>query len=289
MSHLYYGVHAVGSALACGRTLTRCWVSLGSTASPLLSKLLPTLTAQASRHKAPVIRAEREHLDSLSKNGLHQGVCAEFTPLPPLRDLEVSLPPGSITPLHPQTPPQPPLLVTFDGVTDMSNIGAILRSGLLLGVDGVVLPKNSPPLDARLAKTSAGASEVWLRLGRVHGASGGFPTWLRSAGEAGWRVLGATLPGPGVPARPHIPLPLLRRDAPTILVLGSEGVGLRGSVMHACTHFTSVGMVGLPTIAAALPGDAVGVVDSLNVSVAAALIFQALGHGQGTPPQPTLE
>lgn len=228
-----------------------------------------------------MIRAEREHLDSLSKNGLHQGVCAEFVPLPPLSDLGVSLAPTSIPSLH---PPLPPLLVTFDGVTDMSNIGAILRSGLLLGVDGVVFPKNSPPLDARLAKTSAGASEVWLRLGRVHGAEGGFPTWLRGAGEAGWRVLGATLPGPGAPTRPHIPLPLLTRDTPTILVLGSEGVGLRGSVMHACTHFTSVGMAGLPTVAGAVPGDAVGVVESLNVSVAAALIFQALA-----PPPPATQ
>lgn len=261
--------------MASNRKLLRCWVSLG-TSSPLFSKLAIFLEKKAKLHKAPVVRAERQYLDSLAKNGVHQGVCAEFESLPPLVDLPFGVAPEHIMPLIVGSPP---LLLALDNVTDMNNIGAIIRSALLLGVDGLVMPKGSPALDARAAKTSAGASEIMLASGRVH-SCGGFSTWLAAAGAAGWRVLGAV--SPMTPSMRQgvsvIPLRSLSRDCPTILVLGSEGSGLRESVHSSCTHFVSIEMCG--SLTALSPGsfdkDAVGLVDSLNVSVAAGLLMNRL-------------
>ena len=240
--------------------------------SPQFTALSRALEKSANVHKARIVRAERSYLDSLSKNGTHQGVCAEFEPLPPLEDLAFGVLPGAIAPL---VEGSQPLLIAFDKVTDMNNIGAIFRSALLLGVDGLVLPKGCPPVDSRLAKTSAGASEVLVMLGRVHGC-GGFSTWLSAAREAGWRVLGAVsskrVEGGGV-----IPLHALTRDCPTVLVLGSEGAGLRGSVVSSCTHFVSIDMCGSFVLAqGTFNQDSVGLVDSLNVSVAAGLLLHAL-------------
>lgn len=56
---------------------------------------------------------------------------------------------------------QPPVWVACDQVVDPQNLGAILRTSMFLGVDGVVVcNKNSAPLSAVVAKASVGALEA---------------------------------------------------------------------------------------------------------------------------------
>ena len=81
--------------------------------------------------------------------------------------------------------------------------------------------------------------------------------------DAGWRVLGAALQDAVEPAD------LAAEAAPTVLVLGSEGHGLRTNVLRACSA-----RVRVPRGAA--PVDDAELVDSLNVSVAGGILLWTL-------------
>lgn len=282
-----YGTHAVAAALATGRRLMRATLSLGDDSlgaargATARASVAPWVRALA--RGAPVVRAERATLDGLSRGGLHQGVVCEFEPLPPLRPLPLALAPSLVAPL---TPGAPPLLLHLDGVQDPQNLGAVLRSALLLGADGVCLAAGgAPPLGAAAAKASSGALDVWLAAGRLHAVRAA-PTWLAAAAAAGWRVLGAAGGGDGPlasgDAAAAVPWRTLCRDAPTILVLGGEGAGLRASVRASCTALVAIPMsrvlvdatcTGAWAAAGLLP---LPLLESYNVSVAAALILEKL-------------
>ena len=292
---IIYGLHPVATAIACGRRVVRASIALGDPTdarSTLHSLLSPWLSSVSRAQRFPVIRAERGHLDSITRNGVHQGLVGEFEALPALPELPFGLAPGDFpcpaapaaADPPPPPPPPPPLLVTFDNVTDPQNFGAVLRSALLLGADGIVLARSGgPPLNATVAKASAGALDVWRAHGRLYACSGGFPTWLQGAAAAGWRVLGASAPAArgaaGAAAAAPLPFATLARTEPTILVLGAEGAGLRSSVLAACTHTVCIalhtGMVQAVAARAPLPPP-MGLPDSLNVSVAAALLLAKL-------------
>ena len=279
MRDIIYGLHAVATAIATGRRLVRASIALGdpgSSRSSLHSLLAPWLSTVAAAQGARVIRCERGHLDSLTKNAVHQGLVAEFEALPALPELAHGLLPSEYpAPRH----GCPPLLVTFDGVTDPQNFGAVLRSALLLGADGVVLARSGgPPLNATVAKASAGALDVWRASGRLYSCGGGFPTWLAGAAAAGWSVLGATAsaaPGAAAPTA----LADLARTRPTVLVLGAEGAGLRPSVLAALTHTVRIELTLGLVQAAVAPcphPPPTGLPESLNVSVAAGILLQKL-------------
>jgi tRNA G18 (ribose-2'-O)-methylase SpoU len=300
---LLYGLHPVATALACGRRLVRASVALSDPTdarrSTLHALLVPWVTSLARAQPgapARVIRAERGHLDSLTRNAVHQGLVAEFEPLPALPELPYGAPPSALQLQPPPPPPAAaapaaawPLLVTVDGVTDPQNLGAVLRSALLLGADGIALARGSsgPPLNGTVAKASAGALDVWRASGRLYTCGGGFSTWLRGAAEAGWMVLGASAAatggGGGGGGATALPFASLARTGPTVLVLGAEGRGLRASVLAACTHTVSIDLSRGLVDAAARSGGAqcpVGLVESLNVSVAAALLLSKLRQDQ---------
>lgn len=278
-TEILYGTHAVSAALASrSRTFERVTIQLGFDDARV--PLAPWFRAR----RIPVIRAERSALDALAKGGSHQGVVAHVSALV-LPEAVDGLDPSSVT----RTGVGPPVLLALDGVTDPQNVGAILRSALLLGVDGVVLPKHGgAPVNATLSKTSAGALEVLAAAARIS-VTRSLPTFLGAAAASGWRVLAAGgAPAAGSRASSSTVVEFawetLSRDAPTILVLGSEGVGLSAAARTACNAFVNVPMsldVVLSTCqpegedaATTLPP--LPLLDSFNVSVAAALLLSKL-------------
>ena len=171
-------------------------------------------------------------------------------------------------------------------MTDPQNFGALLRSAFFLGVEIVVSAKNSAPLSGVVSKASAGAME----LAEVH-AVRNLPRFLEEAAEDGWQVVGAALEGSVTPAEVAV-------DRDTILVLGSEGHGLRTNVRprNYCAQFSAnkflraifrrrarplqvlracTSLVRVPSAAASDDPDA-ALVDSLNVSVAGGVLLYAL-------------
>ena len=98
--------------------------------------------------KVPVITKTSQELDAMC-NGVHQGVAAF------IKDYEYfSL--DSV--LERAKKQEKPLILILDGINDPHNLGAILRCADVFNVTGVIIPKhNQVPLNATVAKTSAGA------------------------------------------------------------------------------------------------------------------------------------
>ena len=138
------------------------------------------------------------------------------------------------------------VVLMLDQVTDPQNVGAILRSAAAFGAVGVVLQdRHAPKLSGALAKAAAGALEK-TPIARVVNLSRA----LEELTEAGWRTVGLT----GAAERS---LSEVLDGRPTVLVLGSEGEGLRRLVGEHCDELAKIPM----------PGG----FESLNVSAAAAV------------------
>ncbi len=144
-----------------------------------------------------------------------------------------------------------PLLV-LDRIGNPHNLGAIARSAAFFGVAHIVIPTHpSAALPGESAHRVAEGGLEHIRVWRVPA----LPPFLGALASAGYEVLGAATRGGSPAARPASARPLA-------LVLGNEEQGLAPEVARACT--------GLVTLAGS------GRVESLNVSVAAAVLLHAL-------------
>jgi 23S rRNA (guanosine2251-2'-O)-methyltransferase len=147
------------------------------------------------------------------------------------------------------------VLLMLDQLTDPQNVGAVFRSAAAFGARGLILQeRHAPALTGALAKAAAGAVDA-LPHARVVNLSRA----LEQLEEAGWRAVG--LDG-------HADLTLEQAlDArPTVLVLGSEGEGLRRLVAEHCDALARIPM----------PGG----FESLNVSNAAAVALYEAARKQ---------
>jgi 23S rRNA (guanosine2251-2'-O)-methyltransferase len=194
---------------------------------------------------APVERATRAEIDRLAQGERHQGVAVEAPPLRVLDDPLALLEPA------------PALVVALDEITDPQNFGAIVRSAVALGATGVLWPEDkSAPLSAAMARASAGAIEH-ARLCRVRS----LPRALEAlrAQCAPLAVVGLDMSGARIDEQPL--------DGPLVLVVGSEGKGLRRATKAACTQIVRLPMR--------------GPIASLNASVAAALAIYEASRRRG--------
>jgi 23S rRNA (guanosine2251-2'-O)-methyltransferase len=168
----------------------------------------------------------------------HQGICAEVAPFP-------------YADAHELLAADDALVVGLDEVQDPHNLGAVCRVAEAVGVAGVVLPeRRSAEVTPAVCKASAGAVEH-LSLARVRNLA----DWLGAAKEAGAWVYGADAAAATPYDRPDY-------SGRVVLVLGSEGRGLRPRVAAACDE-----LVALPQR---------GKVSSLNVSTAAAALLYGI-------------
>lgn len=159
----------------------------------------------------------------------------------------------------------PPVWLVLDEVSDPQNFGALLRSAYYLGAEGVIAcRRNSSALTPVVSKASAGALE-WMR---VKGVSS-MPRFLNSSRERGWRIIGASTADEAISV-----CELAKHTrSPTLLVLGSEGRGLRPVVQAACNSLVRIDGVDRQNGSGDTSAD---VVDSLNVSVAGAIALHEL-------------
>lgn len=93
--------------------------------------------------------------------------------------------------------------------------------------------------------------------------------FLGELGDHGWHIMGATSEsdtGQGDSEKPILPCTEVELSKPTVLVIGSEGFGLRKSIQGLCHTFVTVP-----------PGRTLHLgIDSLNVSVATGILLHSL-------------
>lgn len=147
------------------------------------------------------------------------------------------------------------LIVVLDEVQDPHNLGAILRSAVGLGAAAVVIPKNrASGVTATVRKVSAGAADR-IPVARVTNVT----RFLESAKEAGYWIYGTTVDE----GEPVDRVDFGRR---AVLVMGSEGAGIRPLVRRSCDVLVRLPIAG---------------VESLNVSVACGIFLYAWRMGSG--------
>jgi 23S rRNA (guanosine2251-2'-O)-methyltransferase len=200
--------------------------------------------AEAERGRRRVRRVWRApetdaaELTRLAGSPDHQGVVAEVDPYPYADATALLEKPDA-------------LIVALDRIQDPQNLGAIARSAEAAGAAGLVIPsRRAAGVTAATAKASAGAVEH-LPIARANLAD-----FLSRAKEAGAWVYGAE-------ANAEAPYTQTDLTGKLVLVLGSEGQGLRRLVAERCDAVVSIPVRGR--------------VASLNVSAAAAaLLFEAV-------------
>ncbi len=242
------GIHAVREALQAGRALERIIIARGRH-----GERIEDLVQFARARGVPVRFEDRVQVDRLAGTREHQGVVALAAATPAL-ELEDLLRKGS------RRAEQKGLLVLLDAVEDPQNLGAIVRTALAAGADGVVIPeRRAAGLTESVARASAGAL-AHLPVARVNNLARA----MEQLKEAGYWLV-------GLDERAERRYTEADLTGAVGVVLGSEGKGLHELVRKRCDFLVSI-----PTT---------GPVRALNVSVAAGVVlFEAVRQREQTRP-----
>jgi 23S rRNA (guanosine2251-2'-O)-methyltransferase len=241
-TEILYGVHPVLEALRAGRRrIHEVFIHPGRS-----FRRLEGITASAKSKSVPVREVTPDRLSSLAGSEFHQGVAARVDPYPST-DLESVLTRSD------------PFLLMLDSILDPNNLGALVRTALCAGVDGVILPKDrsATPLPS-VSKASAGAlehtdlvrvtnfSQTITRL-KKHGF------WIAGLDRSGEKsVFDGDLTGP------------------LAVIIGGEEKGIRPLVKQGCDF-----LVRIPQA---------GPLDSLNATAAGAVImYEAFRQRRPSP------
>jgi len=223
---IIYGRNPVHEAIRGPRTVLQIWVTRGAASEPWL--------AEAG---APISEVGGDEIARRAESEGHQGICAEVSPFHYAdADQLLALP--------------SPMLVALDQVQDPQNLGAICRSAECAGAAGLIFPeRRAAEVTPAVCKASAGAVEH-LPIAQVRNLA----DFLSEAKKRDFWCYGADGAGD---------LDYLKVDfsGPVVLVMGSEGSGLRPRVAAACD-----GLVSLPLR---------GQIGSLSVGAAAAVLLYA--------------
>ncbi|MFR9620022.1 MAG: 23S rRNA (guanosine(2251)-2'-O)-methyltransferase RlmB [Rikenellaceae bacterium] len=247
MSNRIFGIRPVVEAIEARREIEKVYIRKGAE-----GQLMMELRDICQRHHIRVQEVPVEKINNLVKgNSNHQGVVAQISQIEyvEVQDIIERVPED-----------ETPLIVVFDGITDVRNFGGIARSAECAGAHGLITPlKNSAPVNADAIRTSAGALTA-IPVARV----GSIRTTLMSLKAEGYQVVAAT-----EKSRKLLYDADLRR--PTVIVMGSEERGISREVLKLCDEQLAIPMIGH--------------IESLNVSAAAAiLLFEVVRQRIGDEP-----
>ncbi len=236
---IIYGRNPVREALRGrrARSVSEVWATAGAAREPWLAGV-------------PVRTVPAEEIERRCGSDAHQGLCADAGPYHYAgADELLAL--------------ESPLLLALDQIQDPQNLGSICRTAECAGVAGVVIPeRRAAEVTAAVCKASAGAVEH-LPVARVRNLA----DFLADARGAGCWCYGASAAGAGERAPVAYDAPDYRGSG-VVLVLGSEGSGLRPRVASACDQ-----LIALPLL---------GRIESLGVSAAAAAVLYEILQSRGS-------
>ena len=233
-AEILYGFHPVYEALRAGRrTFHEIYIS-----KQTHTKRIERIRSAAGRKNIPLKEASPAKLETIGGAVSHQGVMARVTayPLADTDDLLENVLSGA----------RSPFLLLLDHIVDPHNLGAIIRTALCAGVDGVIIPKDrSVSPTPAVSRISSGALE-YMRVAQVNNMVRFVKTlkdqdvWIVGLDQnAGRSIYRADLTGA------------------IGLVVGGEEKGIRPLVKRNCDFLISIPQS--------------GPVGSLNASVAGAI------------------
>ena len=233
METIIFGIRPVAEAIQSGRQLEKLYIRKGAE-----GQLMTEFKDLCWRHRVRWQEVPVEKLNRLTR-GNHQGVVAQIAAIEyvALQDILDRVPDD-----------ETPLIVVFDGVTDVRNFGAIARSAECAGAHGLIVSlKNAAPVNAEAIRSSAGALTT-IPVCRV----GSIRNTLKLLQTEGFQVVAAT-----EKSRKLLYDADFRR--PTVIVMGAEDTGISKEVLKLCDEQLAIPLIGH--------------IESLNVSAAAAVML----------------
>ncbi len=226
-----YGIHAVAAAL-------------GNPARPK-HRLVATRNALARLAESgislpvePEVADPKTVAEMVPPDAVHQGIALVTEPLNPVAPADLG---------------DARLVLALDQVTDPHNVGAIMRSASALGADALLTTDRHTPAESGvLAKSASGAVDLL-----PHGPVQNLPRVLQDLKTAGFSII-------GLDSAAEHDLESVPVGDKVVLVLGSEGKGLRQAVIAATDAVARL--------------EAPGPFASLNVSNAAAVALYVIGR-----------
>lgn len=242
--NIIYGIHAVEELIEARRNeIERIYVVQDKSGGKPFEIL-----KYARKLKIPCQVMPEERLEKLTRSRKHQGVAALCSqkPYEDINDLRKRLAEKETA----------PLLLLPASVEDPGNMGAIIRSAVALGADGIILErKRSVPINATVAKTSAGMVE-YMNLCKPRNLEGEIEQFV----EDGFEVIGAMDGDFPTPEKVDF-------TKPTIIITGGEHAGIPPYLQKRCTGFTAIPMSKNA--------------ESFNVSNAAAIVLYEAARQKG--------
>ncbi len=234
MKDLIYGIHSVKEAILAGKSIDKIIIQKGE------SKVLLEIKQMSKNAQIPVQVVPPFALDKLCYQKNHQGIAAYLSSIEyqPTEEIVISTFEYG----------EAPLLIVLDGVTDVRNLGAIARSAECMGVHAMILPQTgSARINHDAIKTSAGAFH-YLPVCKEENLK----KTILMLKNMGVYIIACT-------EKASKKIYELDLTQPLCWILGDESKGISSSLLKLCDDKASIPMYGQ--------------IDSLNVSVAAGIIF----------------
>jgi 23S rRNA (guanosine2251-2'-O)-methyltransferase len=239
---LLVGRNPVAEALKAKVPATALYLALGIESDERVTEAVRI----ASNRGISLLEVSRAELDRRTGGLVHQGIALQVPPFS-YRELPDLLAIAAESPAA-------PLIVALDGVTDPRNLGAVVRSALAFGADGVIIPeRRSAGVTATAWRTSAGTA-ARVPIARVTN----LVRALKDCQQAGMFVVGLDADGSTMLDD------LQMAVEPIVVVVGSEGRGLSRLVGQTCDVTLSIPMADSA--------------ESLNASVAAAVTLAEIAR-----------
>ena len=229
---IVFGIRPVAEAIQTGKQIEKLYVRKGAE-----GQLMTELRDLAFRHRIRIQEVPVEKLNRLTKLN-HQGVVAQIAPIEyvELTDILERVPED-----------ETPLIMLFDGVTDVRNFGAIARSAECAGAHGLITPlKNSAPVNSEAMRSAGALSRIPVcRVGSIRNT-------IKALQAEGFQAVAAT-----EKSRKLIYDADFRK--PTVIIMGAEDTGISKEVLKLCDEQLAIPLI--------------GAIESLNVSAAAAVML----------------
>lgn len=235
-TEILYGIHSVYESMKAGRrTLFDIFVKKDK-----LSKRLEDILVRAKDLNVGIHRVDASDIKRIAGTDLHQGVAAKVGPYPIIGIDELVL--------RSKKKNDTCFFLALDCVVDPQNLGALIRTAVCVGVDGIILTKDrSARLTPAVSRSSAGALEHSF-VSTVTNLTMTIKTlkenniWVAGMDrDASQSVFEADL------------------TMPVVIIIGGEDKGIRTLVKKSCDFLISIPQAGK--------------IDSLNASAAGAVVM----------------